>query len=53
MEEQKNFKILPTNLKAFFWKNVLRVMKQNRKTGLEEFLFSIKSLNSLNLPAGL
>jgi glutathione synthase/RimK-type ligase-like ATP-grasp enzyme len=31
METDKNYQILETNLEPFFWKNVKRVINQNKK----------------------
>jgi hypothetical protein len=32
--------ILADNMEPFFWKNVDRVIRQNKKNGLQQFLFS-------------
>jgi hypothetical protein len=40
MEKNKDSQILETNLEPFFWKNVQRIINQNKKNGLQNFLFS-------------
>lgn len=37
-EKAKEFKVIETNLSKFFWENVQRVINQNKKKGLENFL---------------
>lgn len=49
MEKDKNYKILKTNLKPFFWRNVEWVLHQNKKDGLTNFLFPIQNLEVQNL----
>ena len=44
MEKDPYSKVLETNLEPFFWKNVNRVIRQNKKSGLENYLFS-KEIN--------
>ena len=41
MAKAKKFKVLKTNLNKFFWKNVERVISQNKKYGLEKFLIEM------------
>lgn len=39
METGKDFEILSTNLKPFFWRKVKTIIRQNKKEALQEFLF--------------
>lgn len=39
METGKDFEILSTNLKPFFWRKVKTIVRQNKKEALQEFLF--------------
>jgi len=45
MQGDKNYEILATNLEPFFWRNIKRIMDQNKKGGLENFLFPKEKLN--------
>jgi hypothetical protein len=45
METDKNYQILETNLEPFFWKNVKRVINQNKKNGLQDFLFPVDQVD--------
>lgn len=40
-KKAKNFNVLKTNLNKFFWKNVERIINQNKKNGLEGFLIEM------------
>jgi hypothetical protein len=46
-KKSKEFRVLETNLSKFFWENVERVISQNKKQGLEEFLIGKKSESEL------
>lgn len=46
MQGDKNSQILTTNLEPFFWKNAKRIIDQNKKGGLENFLFPKEKLVS-------
>jgi hypothetical protein len=39
METGKDYEILDTNLKPFFWRKVKNIIRQNKKAALQEFLF--------------
>ena len=39
MEAGKDIEILKTNLQPFFWKKVKDIIRQNKKSALQEFLF--------------
>ena len=39
METGKDFEILSTNLKPFFWRKVKTIIRQNKKEAFQEFLF--------------
>jgi hypothetical protein len=39
MKTGKEYEILSTNLQPFFWKKVHNVIRQNKKSALQEFLF--------------
>jgi predicted acetyltransferase len=39
METGKEYEILNTNLQPFFWRKVKNIIRQNKKSALEEFLF--------------
>jgi len=45
METDKDSQILETNLKPFFWQDVKRIINQNKKNGLQNYLFPIKEVN--------
>jgi hypothetical protein len=45
--KSKEFKVIETNLSKFFWENVQRIINQNKKKGLEEFLIGKKSESEL------
>ena len=47
MEKDEKFQILETNLEPFFWKNVDRVIRQNQRSGLENYLFSTDSKSQI------
>ena len=40
IENGKDHEILSTNLQFFFWKKVKNIIQQNKKAGLQEFLFA-------------
>jgi hypothetical protein len=46
-KKSKEFRVLETNLSKFFWENVEKVISQNKKQGLEEFLIGKKSESEL------
>lgn len=46
METGKDFEILSTNPKPFFWKKVKRIILQNKKAALQEFLFGSQKISS-------
>ena len=39
IDNKKDYEILSTNLQPFFWKKVENILRQNKKGGLQEFLF--------------
>jgi len=39
MEKRKDYEILQTNLQPFFWKKVHNIIRQNKQSALQEFLF--------------
>ena len=39
MENGKDYEILSTNLQPFFWRKVKKIIRQNKKGALLEFLF--------------
>jgi len=39
IENGKNYKILSTNLEPFFWRKIKKIIRQNKKSILLEFLF--------------
>ena len=39
MENSQEYEILSTNLQPFFWKKVRNIIRQNKKSALQEFLF--------------
>ena len=39
MEKGKEYEILETNLQPFFWRKVKNIIRQNKKSALQEFLF--------------
>jgi hypothetical protein len=39
MEKGKEYEILETNLQSFFWRKVKNIIRQNKKSALQEFLF--------------
>jgi len=41
MENGEDYKILSTNLQAFFWRKVKNVIRQNKKPALHEFLLKV------------
>lgn len=49
MGEDKEFQILKTNLEPFFWKNVRRIINQNKKGGLENFLFPKEAFQEVEI----
>lgn len=51
MEKAENFEILSTNLQPFFWEEVARIIRQNKKAGLEEFLFEREKNNLTIFPS--
>jgi hypothetical protein len=42
MKNAKDYQILSTNLKPFFWRKVKNISRQNKKRALHEFLFGSK-----------
>ena len=42
MEDGKDVEVLKTNLKPFFWRKVKNIIRQNKKSALQEFLFGSK-----------
>lgn len=47
MEKDEKFQVLETNLEPFFWKNIQRVIRQNQRSGLENYLFSNDSKSQI------
>ena len=47
MENAQDYEILSTNLQPFFWKKVKTIIRQNKKSGLQEFLFGKVEDNKL------
>ena len=45
MENGKDYEILSTNLQPFFWRKVKKIIRQNKKGALLEFLFGKAELN--------
>ena len=45
MKKNDNCQILETNLEPFFWDDVERIISQNKKRGLQNFLFSKETSN--------
>jgi uncharacterized protein (DUF3084 family) len=39
LENGKDYEILQTNLQPFFWRKVKNIIRQNKKSALQEFLF--------------
>jgi hypothetical protein len=39
IENGKRYEILETDLQPFFWRNVKSIIRQNKKSALQEFLF--------------
>ena len=39
MEKGKDYEILQTNLQPVFWRKVKNIIRQNKKSALQEFLF--------------
>jgi len=39
LENGKDYEILQTNLQSFFWRKVKNIIRQNKKSALQEFLF--------------
>ena len=39
MEKGEDYEILSTNLQPFFWRKVKNIIRQNKKSALQEFLF--------------
>jgi hypothetical protein len=48
MEKGEDCEILLTNLQPFFWKKVEKVIRQNKKGALQEFLFGSQFNQSIN-----
>lgn len=46
MGEAENCKILSTNLQPFFWNEVETIIRQNKKGGLDKFLFEREKLDT-------
>jgi len=44
IENGKNYEILETNLRLFFWRKVKNIIRQNKKSALQEFLFGSQNL---------
>ena len=46
IENGKDYEILHTNLQPFFWRKVKNIIRQNKKSALQEFLFGEEADNN-------